>query len=1108
MKRIHRTSLFIALLLLAGAVPAVAQQYTLQLTPSSLTFSAQAGSTTALTATVFPTTNAPAGTPVGFMTSTTPPQSWLSITDGQGVNLPPSFTVTANPTGLQPGTHTGKITVFIANGKEELAVTLNVGQLSAAPSSVSFNYQMGAAAPTTQMVQLGSAAPVGFRVERSTVTGGDWLDATPAVGATVAGTSGLAAAPIGISIKAATLSALAAGTYSGKVTVTPTSGVTVPLEIPVTLTVSPVPSLIATPAALAFPVQQGVAATTEKEFTLSTAGSNLLFSAAPATAVNWLTVFPAGGSVSEGAPVTMRVNVLPDKVAPGTHSAEIVISAGGATPVRVPVTLTVSTVPLLSLTPMSLEFNHQLGDVAPAETIATASTSTAIPYTVTTATSWIDVRTPTGNTPAPITIAIKPAGITQGTYSGSVKVAAPGNPDQTIAVTLKVHNDPLIMAGGTATPAALPFVFQIGQSRANPQNIVLPIASSTGAPLNFTASSSAEWITALPTTSGTPTTPGAIVVAVNPAGLAAGPHEGSVRVTATNPSGVAVPNSPLEIPVKLHVSDTPLLYTDASTPIALSAVVTGPSDQKNLTIYSTSTAVGISWRASTATEWLTIGPTEGTTGITGPINVRALPGALAPGKYTGSIQITGTYASGGVTVPNSPVTVPVILTVAAGSLQLSSNTLTFTMPLGGSAPAQNVTVGSTAGNLGFTATASANWITVTPAGGTTPGQIAVGINPASLPQGTYQGSITVVAPGAANSPQNIQVNLSITAPQTIHANPASMSFNYQIGGQLPAAQPLGVTASSGDLSFTAAAATSSGGNWLSVEPASGQTPANPSVRVNPANLAVGRYEGTVTVTSAAAGNSPQRVTVVLNVAAMPPPAITAVANAASWATGAVAPGEIIVIGGTNFGPVETTLLKLNAQGTVETTLADTQVLFDNIPAPLIYVSGMQLSAIVPYEIAGRLSTRVQVRHKDVTSAVLELRVVDAAPGIFAANQAGSGQGSILNQDYSVNSTANPAAKGSVVMIYATGEGQTDPRGITGRVTPNTGAGLARPVLPPTVTIGGRAATVQYAGSAPGFVAGVMQLNVFIPDDAPSGSQPVVIGIGGVNSQSNVTVAVR
>lgn len=1106
MKKTHGTLSLIALLLLGLAFPAAAQQYTLQLTPSSLTFSAQAGSTTPLTQTVFPTTNAPAGTPVGFLTGVTPPQSWLSVSPGSGSNLPASFTVAANPSGLQPGTHTGKITVFIAGAQTDLNVTLNVGQLSATPSSVSITHQVGAAPPTTQPVQLSSAAPAAFRVERSTTSGGDWLEATPATGATAAGAGGTATATLGISIKADVLASLAAGTYAGKVTVTPTSGVTVPLEIPVTLRVNPVPALTAAPAALSFAMQQGVPAVTEKEFTISTVGSNLLFTAAPASAVNWLTVFPTSGLVSAGAPVTLRATVLPGAVGVGTHSTEIVVSAAGATPVRIPVSFRISASPLLTLTPLALEFTYQIGDVAPAENIATASTSTAIAYTVTTATPWIDVRTPTGNTPNPIAIGIKPTGLGQGTYTGSITVSAPGNPDLSIPVSLKVNNDPIILAAGTAAPAALPFVYQTGQQATAPPNILVPISSSTGAPLNYTASTTADWITALPTTTGTP---GVLVVAVNPTGLAAGLHEGAVRVTATNPSGTAAPNSPLTVPVKLHVSSTALLYTDASTPIALGAVGGAPSEQKNLAIYSTGTAEGIRWTALTATEWLAVGPNVGTTGISGPITVRAYPGTLAPGKYTGSIQISGTYVSGGSTVPNSPVTVPVILTVAAGSLQLSSTALTFTMPLGGSAPAQNVTVGSSAGNLGFTATASANWITVTPASGATPGQIAVGVNPAGLPQGTHQGSVTVTAPGAANSPQTVQVNLAITAPQTVHLTPAAMQFNYQIGGQTPAAQTTVVSSSSGSLNFTAAASTTSGGNWLSVEPASGPaTPANLTVRVNPANLPAGRYEGSVTVTSAAASNSPQRVAVVLNVAALPPPAITAVANAASWAPGAVAPGEIIVIGGNYFGPVETTTLRLTPQGTVQTTLAETQVLFDNIPAPLVYVSGTQISAIVPYEIAGRVSTRVQVRHRDVTSAALELRVADAAPGIFAANQAGSGQGSILNQDYSVNSAANPAAKGSVVMVYATGEGQTDPRGITGRVTPNDLAGVARPVLPVTVTIGGRAATVHYAGSAPGFVAGVMQLNIAIPSDAPSGSLPVVIGVGGINSQSSVTVAVR
>jgi uncharacterized protein (TIGR03437 family) len=89
----------------------------------------------------------------------------------------------------------------------------------------------------------------------------------------------------------------------------------------------------------------------------------------------------------------------------------------------------------------------------------------------------------------------------------------------------------------------------------------------------------------------------------------------------------------------------------------------------------------------------------------------------------------------------------------------------------------------------------------------------------------------------------------------------------------------------------------------------------------------------------------------------------------------------------------------------------------------------------------------------------------------------------LNEDGPVNSTSNPAAKGSIVVLYGTGEGQTSPTGVDGRLALNV---FPKPVLPVSVRIGGRVAEVLYFGAAPGLVAGVSQANVRIPADVSTG----------------------
>src|SRR5208337_3081596 len=105
-----------------------------------------------------------------------------------------------------------------------------------------------------------------------------------------------------------------------------------------------------------------------------------------------------------------------------------------------------------------------------------------------------------------------------------------------------------------------------------------------------------------------------------------------------------------------------------------------------------------------------------------------------------------------------------------------------------------------------------------------------------------------------------------------------------------------------------------------------------------------------------------------------------------------------------------------------------------------------------------------------------------------------GPGAILNQDgVTVNGPGTAAAKGSVVSVYMTGEGQTSPAGVTGAIAPvNAPAPWKQPQLNVTATIAGLPASVKYYGSAPGLVSGVMQVNVQIPPNAPTGALQIVI----------------
>jgi uncharacterized protein (TIGR03437 family) len=258
------------------------------------------------------------------------------------------------------------------------------------------------------------------------------------------------------------------------------------------------------------------------------------------------------------------------------------------------------------------------------------------------------------------------------------------------------------------------------------------------------------------------------------------------------------------------------------------------------------------------------------------------------------------------------------------------------------------------------------------------------------------------------------------------------------------------------------------------------------------------------------------VTVTVTAQTQTTPAVTSIENAASLVAGAVAPGEIVSIFGTNLGPSTPASFQLTSAGKVPTTIGSTQVFFNGTAAPLLYVSATQINAIVPYEIAGSAQTTMTVTSNGTPSSGLTLLVVPSSPAIFTVTQNGSGQAAALNQNGTVNSASNPAARGSVISIYATGVGQTNPAGVTGSVTPGSPP-FATPTgnvsvlfvgAPQDDFIAGIAGTIEYAGEAPSLVAGVLQVNVLIPSSVLSGPVTLVLTVGGNPSPSTVNVQVQ
>lgn len=260
----------------------------------------------------------------------------------------------------------------------------------------------------------------------------------------------------------------------------------------------------------------------------------------------------------------------------------------------------------------------------------------------------------------------------------------------------------------------------------------------------------------------------------------------------------------------------------------------------------------------------------------------------------------------------------------------------------------------------------------------------------------------------------------------------------------------------------------------------------------------------MTWTYDASGNLLRRVVAQKASGPAPSSSSAGVLNAASYKGAGVSPGEIVAVFGNGIGPAQVALQQITAAGHFDTYVGETTVPFDGIPAPVIYASGGQSAVVVPYSVAGQASTQMVVTVKGLASAPVTVPVVAAAPGLFSANASGTGNGAIVNQDGTLNSPANPASAGSVIVLFGTGEGQTSPKGVDGRIAATV---FPKPVAPVKVTIGGLDATVLYAGAAPSLVAGVFQINATLPAGV-TGNVPVVVSFGSASTQAGLTVAVK
>jgi uncharacterized protein (TIGR03437 family) len=222
-----------------------------------------------------------------------------------------------------------------------------------------------------------------------------------------------------------------------------------------------------------------------------------------------------------------------------------------------------------------------------------------------------------------------------------------------------------------------------------------------------------------------------------------------------------------------------------------------------------------------------------------------------------------------------------------------------------------------------------------------------------------------------------------------------------------------------------------------------------------------------------------------------------VVNAADLRAGPVAPSEVVVLYPTGAGPspmVPWAVDALHMSKYSVDSLGDTRVLFDGVAAPMVYAESGRVCAIVPYRVAGKKTTEVVVEYRGQRSSPVVLPVVPSAPAVFTLDASGVGEAAMLNETGCCNSVRNPAVRGTIVSLYATGEGYPLPGAVNGPV--------AR--LPVRVTVGGVPAQILWTGNM-----GVLQVNFRVPANAPVGDAvPLVLTVGTAHSSAPVTMAIR
>ena len=572
-------------------------------------------------------------------------------------------------------------------------------------------------------------------------------------------------------------------------------------------------SMTVAPTSLTFSANYGSSAAPQNIQLTGTGGAVVWTAVSNAS---WLSVSPGSGATAS----TPQVSVAASSLTPGTYNGVVTFFALGATTTVQPVNVQLTVVaqpPSIVTTPGILNFFAIGSQPVSSQTLQVVNGGGWGTFNLTAASTaaWLTVTPTSGTAPQALGVSVNPAGLAVGNYTGNVTITASGvsNSPENIPVTLQVLTTDMnetfqdLATGWIISPMGFGNGWSVSNGTYSYSGLGFS-QSCSGSPSwgdyifdsNIKLSNLSNW-------------PGGVRGRVNPAtgaGYAVWLYPGSGQmilysVSQWNINNGAVQLAAVPLTFDLNTHDLkldfhgnvvsvywdgtfmmnatdnsyssgyvcfdgdnqPITYSNvqvdgiqsliALDPVTPSSFVfnsVGGTIPPAQTVNITAGGAITTWSASSNAAWLTV--SESTNLTPGQLKLSANPAGLASGGYSAVVTLSAPGAG------NSPLSIPVTFTVSSAALSVTPATLTFFGAVGFTPPNQNLQVANIGtGTMNWTASNTENWLTLNSKSGSAPSSIGVSVNPGLTGTGTFNDTITVTAPGAANSPMPVPVTMQV-----------------------------------------------------------------------------------------------------------------------------------------------------------------------------------------------------------------------------------------------------------------------------------------------------------------------------------------------------------